>query len=692
MRICRRAIVAGVVAFGVGGLASPPASAADTTLTFERTFVQRYVLDRFVPGRSAGDQQLFTAELRHPGGAVVGTDRGFCLTVSDGGAPNAGPFRAQCRQTLQLPEGYVDLQGYFDETAYEAGVRQVLGVTAGTAAYATAHGYATLDRTGPSSSRLVVHLDLTARPRPQTLTLYQTATQSYLNDRGLPGRGAGDERYLRFAVTGDRTGTNHGFCLTVTDGEAVAPNAPPYQEQCQESFVLKDGILAVEGFFDETGYQAGEPQTLAVVGGTAAYDHSHGHATFTRTGPTTSTVVIELDPPCRPLERTYLEQGVQFYQVPDDRNPMARGAGDLLTSTSALVEPDTAARLGTSHAFFLTVSDNADQPPYWAQASQSNRLVPEGGPPDGAARPVIHMGGIFNQTEFEAFVPQVFSINGGTGPYAGAHGQVTVQQVLFPATFRMDVELACDEPAPARAGDRARGGGWLQSATGDKINFGFTATQTAEGPRGELQLSDRGAATKIHIKELTFLGEAGPDCGSVRPGPSALQFDGLGTYNGAPATFRVCVEDRGEPGNSRASPTPDRFVLQCTFGCPYTTRARAPDDLLDGGNLQVRRAGDPSGGTSPSTIVLDPVLLTEALPATPQLFTATVYDGSAEPLAGAPLTLTRSGPAGLETSTAVTDAAGRAVFTTVHAPAGAEYRAVAGRAESNTVEVTPLQR
>src|SRR3712207_920584 len=101
-----RARFLAVLAVAVSGLGLAPglAAAAESTLTFDREYIQFYFLDRYVPGRSAGDQTLFTAELRHPGSEVRGLERGFCMTVSDAGQPDAGPFVAQCRTTLQLPE------------------------------------------------------------------------------------------------------------------------------------------------------------------------------------------------------------------------------------------------------------------------------------------------------------------------------------------------------------------------------------------------------------------------------------------------------------------------------------------------------------------------------------------------------------------------------------------------------------
>jgi hypothetical protein len=69
-------------------------------------------------------------------------------------------------------------------------------------------------------------------------------------------------------------------------------------------------------------------------------------------------------------------------------------------------------------------------------------------------------------------------------------------------------------------------------------------------------------------------------CGSVLPTANAVQFNGTGTYNGADASFRVCVQDNGEGSGAQ----PDRFYVACTSGCAYSVGGE-----LGGGNIQVRQ-------------------------------------------------------------------------------------------------------
>jgi hypothetical protein len=128
---------------------------------------------------------------------------------------------------------------------------------------------------------------------------------------------------------------------------------------------------------------------------------------------------------------------------------------------------------------------------------------------------------------------------------------------------------------------RTSGEGSLVGSGGrGKIEFEFEARRTDRGLKGELELKDRAADARIRIKELTFLGSVRDQCGSVLPTASSVQFEGTGAYNGADASFRVCVQDNGKGKRGRA----DRFHLVCTAGCTYS----AGGDLQHG-NIEVRQ-------------------------------------------------------------------------------------------------------
>lgn len=235
---------------------------------------------------------------------------------------------------------------------------------------------------------------------------------------------------------------------------------------------------------------------------------------------------------------------------------------------------------------------------------------------------------------------------------------------------------------------QATGGGWLQGVSG-KINFGF---DIALGPgrslEGELQLNDKAAGAKINLTGLTSFQEGDAFCSAFVQGERVAEFTGDGAYNGAPASFRVCAADSGEPGRGV-----DQFYLACTAGCDYNTANVAADSTLDGGNLQVDLGSDGGEASAPqaTTLILDPLLLGDGLLGQLQVFTVTVYDQNQSPLTGAPVTLARTAADGsVESLSGVTGILGQAVFSLVNLGQSAEYLATSGSAESNTIELSPL--
>jgi hypothetical protein len=127
----------------------------------------------------------------------------------------------------------------------------------------------------------------------------------------------------------------------------------------------------------------------------------------------------------------------------------------------------------------------------------------------------------------------------------------------------------------------ANGGGTLEGSGKNKVNFGLQAGR-ADGGRGEqsgsFELNDSDPDVKIHIDSLTLLGSVRDACGTILPTENAVQINGTGTYNNAPASFRVCVQDSGQGGNIKA----DRVFVTCTEGCTYTKEGQPA-----GGNIQV---------------------------------------------------------------------------------------------------------
>ena len=81
------------------------------------------------------------------------------------------------------------------------------------------------------------------------------------------------------------------------------------------------------------------------------------------------------------------------------------------------------------------------------------------------------------------------------------------------------------------------------------------------------------------MTQFSMLGSVRNACGGVPAKANAVQFEGTGTYNGANASFRVCVQDNGE---GKKASGPDQFHLTCLAGCNYTASG-----ALGGGNFQV---------------------------------------------------------------------------------------------------------
>jgi Zn-dependent metalloprotease/subtilisin-like proprotein convertase family protein len=287
------------------------------------------------------------------------------------------------------------------------------------------------------------------------------------------------------------------------------------------------------------------------------------------------------------------------------------------------------------------------------------------------------------------------------------------------------VELCRDLPRPC-AGDKATGGGYLKTTNGGKINFGFNAKQKDSGPSGNLELHDKGLGAKIKLPTVSSVGAVQGSCGGIVESARALEFRGTGTYNGEPAEFRVCVEDNGRPEDDdddddgddddgdddhrHQAGLPDRFHLECTSGCTYTTATRVADNALDGGNIRVERpcldSGNPPGGgggggghgggkgdddDDAAVLILEPVLLSEGPAGQLQLLQVAAIGNDQEPLPGVNVRLTRVSANGATTTlNAVAGLAGKALFNVPVGTQASEFQAVSGGVASNTVQLQPV--
>jgi hypothetical protein len=100
-----------------------------------------------------------------------------------------------------------------------------------------------------------------------------------------------------------------------------------------------------------------------------------------------------------------------------------------------------------------------------------------------------------------------------------------------------------------------------------RIQVSLEAQRNGNGLNGFVTLTDTAANANVQLTSITRLGSAIDACGSVQAQSNSIQIDGTGTFNGAPATFRACVQDMQGLGKGTEA---DRFYLTCTSGCSYS--------------------------------------------------------------------------------------------------------------------------
>jgi hypothetical protein len=100
-----------------------------------------------------------------------------------------------------------------------------------------------------------------------------------------------------------------------------------------------------------------------------------------------------------------------------------------------------------------------------------------------------------------------------------------------------------------------------------RIQVSLEAQRNGNGLNGFVTLTDTAGNANVQLTSITRLGSAIGACGSVQAQSNSIQIDGTGTFNGAPATFRACVQDMQGLGKGTEA---DRFYLTCTSGCSYS--------------------------------------------------------------------------------------------------------------------------
>jgi hypothetical protein len=108
----------------------------------------------------------------------------------------------------------------------------------------------------------------------------------------------------------------------------------------------------------------------------------------------------------------------------------------------------------------------------------------------------------------------------------------------------------------------AKGDGWVATGGKGKAHFHVDARRSGSGIEGGVDLKEQASKTSIEITSLSFLGSVRDACGDILPTANAGAAQRTGTFNGAPASFRVCVQDNRK-GEAKGA---DRFHLVCTAG------------------------------------------------------------------------------------------------------------------------------
>ena len=244
------------------------------------------------------------------------------------------------------------------------------------------------------------------------------------------------------------------------------------------------------------------------------------------------------------------------------------------------------------------------------------------------------------------------------------------------------VDVTTSTPAPGAAG-----GGWLEALDGSKLSFNFHVEENSSGATGQVQFKDREAGVRLRLNNVEALNAVTADCGPVS-GVTTLAIRGSGQFNGAAASFVVCVEDNGEPGAGQ-----DRFFLACRAGCGYRSDERTVDATIDGGNIQMHSATDePQNENSDEArvVILEP-LLEDGAPAG-DLFSlfVQVYDANLAAVATAPIVITATAGDGTSVRLeAVTDMSGSVEVPVVVGDGPVEYVATVDGIASNPLVLAP---
>lgn len=217
----------------------------------------------------------------------------------------------------------------------------------------------------------------------------------------------------------------------------------------------------------------------------------------------------------------------------------------------ALTPPDAVSNVGTTHTVTATVDDAAGVPVQGAIV----RFSVQGSVTTSGTCTTAASG----QCSFTYQGPQLPGADVITG-CADSNSNGTIDPGEPCATATKAWLLPTTTP-----GQVTGGGQTANNTNTDQIAFGFTAKSDAKGTKGECNLVDPSTHTKFKCLDVTTLVESG----------THATFFGNGTVDGVATTYRIDVDDNGEPGRGS-----DIFKIQTASG--YTVGG-----IITSGNIQV---------------------------------------------------------------------------------------------------------
>jgi hypothetical protein len=397
--------------------AAADAARAATVLDLVSGVPSGPVIDLDAPGRTAGDQWVFTSAVTDASGAAVGRLLGNQTTI----ASSRGAQSVQGALTFDLTDGQIVVGGTSSATLDSSGLipavafdRAVLG---GTGRYSGMRG--TVRSTRRADGTYTQHLVLQPAATAGARTVDVLSGGSPVSAVDLPPQGTtpGDEKIIDTPLT-DAAGAGLGRVRGTQTVMAVDPDAQVAQAAL--TFQLPRGTIVVGGVtrlpLAGGGTLPDVAQTRTVLGGTGAYAGMSGTDTVTRQGERYLNH-FALTPGTGAARRPRTLPAVAANGVPGDLDlgPAGLSAGDLFVFDGTFATP-AGRRLGILRGTHTVVAVGAKELTMTSTITYDLR-----------GRGQIVVGGLspYPTSRRDGTVrgrSVVRAVLGGTGEFAGAHG------------------------------------------------------------------------------------------------------------------------------------------------------------------------------------------------------------------------------------------------------------------------------